>query len=108
VTINATTLIQVFDRHEHELEAEKPHRSFRTVASASLRRAMTELGLQYQPDDIDLLTSSISKMPPFPEVRGALADLKQMGFRLEWHSEIHKLLLELGIDRCRPPWVKDW
>jgi 2-haloacid dehalogenase len=43
---------------------------------------MTELGLQYQPDDIDLLTSSISKMPPFSEVRGALADLKQMGFKL--------------------------
>ena len=43
---------------------------------------MTELGLQYQSDDIDLLTSNISKMPPFPEVGGALADLKQMGFKL--------------------------
>ena len=30
--------------------------------------------------------------------------------RNEWHSEIYKLLLKLGIDRCRPPWVKvkDW
>ncbi len=30
------------------------------------------------------------------------------GVRNEWHSEIHKLLLELGIDRCRPSLVKNW
>src|SRR5208283_4192414 len=30
------------------------------------------------------------------------------GVRHEWHSEIRKLPVELGIDRCRPPWVKDW
>src|SRR5271157_1868835 len=32
------------------------------------------------------------------------------GMWIEWHSEIYKLLLKLGIDRCRPPWVKvkDW
>src|SRR5271157_754562 len=26
----------------------------------------------------------------------------------EWHSEIHKLIVELGIDKCRSPWDKDW
>ena len=72
-TIDTRVLIDVFDRREHALETEKPHRSFRAVASESLRRAMTELGLQYRPDDIEVLTSSISKMPPFPEVVGALS-----------------------------------
>jgi 2-haloacid dehalogenase len=81
-TIDTMVLIEVFDRHEHALETEKPHRSFRTVAAESLRRAMTELGLQYCPDDAEILTSSISKMPPFPEVVGALADMKRMGFKL--------------------------
>ena len=39
-----------------------------------------------------------------------LAVSQGYGTRIEWHSEIHKLLLKLGIDRCRPPWVKvkDW
>ncbi|MGO9773225.1 MAG: haloacid dehalogenase type II [Roseiarcus sp.] len=81
-TIEARTLIEVFDRHEHALEKEKPHKLFRAVAAESLRRAMTELGLRYRPDDIDILTSSIAKMPPFPEVVGTLADLKRMGFKL--------------------------
>src|SRR5271157_2519664 len=35
---------------------------------------------------------------------------REIGSSNEWHSEIYKLLLKLGIDRCRPPWVKvkDW
>jgi DNA phosphorothioation-associated putative methyltransferase len=32
----------------------------------------------------------------------------QRDISAEWHSEIHKLLVELGIDRCRPPLVKNW
>ena len=34
--------------------------------------------------------------------------LHENGLWEEWHSEIHKLLVELGIDRCRPPLVKNW
>ncbi len=30
------------------------------------------------------------------------------GVRNEWHSEIRKSIAQLGIDRYRPPWVKDW
>lgn len=81
-TIDTRVLIEVFDRHEHALETEKPHRSFRAVASEGLRRAMAELGLRYRPEDTEVLTSSISKMPPFPEVVGTLAVLKRMGFKL--------------------------
>jgi hypothetical protein len=28
--------------------------------------------------------------------------------RFEWHSEIRKSIVQLGIDKYRPPWVKDW
>jgi hypothetical protein len=28
--------------------------------------------------------------------------------RMEWHSEIRKSIVQLGIDKYRPPWVKDW
>jgi 2-haloacid dehalogenase len=43
---------------------------------------MAELGLRHEPGDAESLTSSISKMPPFPEVVGALGALKRMGFKL--------------------------
>jgi 2-haloacid dehalogenase len=80
--IDPDELIAVFDRHEHALEQERPHQSFRAVTAESLKRAMAELKLSYRPGDDELLTSSISKMPPFPEVVPALGELKRMGFNL--------------------------
>lgn len=74
-------LIEVYDRYEHQLEQTPPHRSFRTVAGEGLRMALEELDLEPAPGDIEVLTQSISAMPPFPEVVAALARLKAMGFR---------------------------
>lgn len=81
-TVGVHELITVYDRHEHELEAQTPHRSFRDVAGEALALAMAELGLQYQPADIGILTDRIAAMPPFQEVVPALAQLKKMGFKL--------------------------
>lgn len=80
--VDAAALIRVYDKYEHELEAEHPHKSFRTVAGEALRHAMSELGLSYEAGDIEFLTSSISKMRPFPEVVGTLGELKRQGFKL--------------------------
>lgn len=81
-TVEPDTLIAVYDKYEHELEQTPPHRKFRNVAGMALEMAMAELGLSYGPQDIEILTSSISKMPPFPEVPNALGSLKEMGFKL--------------------------
>jgi 2-haloacid dehalogenase len=78
----AKDLIAVYDRHEHALEEARPHRSFRPVAGEALTRAMAELGLAFEPADVEILTRSISQMPPFPEVVAALAALKQQGYSL--------------------------
>lgn len=80
--IDPDRLIAIYDRHEHALEQTPPHRSFREVAGRALALAMDELGLESGPDDIGVLTSGISRMPPFPEVPETLARLKAMGFRL--------------------------
>lgn len=80
--IDADTLIDVYDRYEHELEQTPPHRSFRDVAGTGLKLAMGELGLPYDARDTETLTSGISHMPPFDEVIGTLATLKGMGFKL--------------------------
>lgn len=80
--VDPARLIAVYDAHEHALEQETPHRAFRDVAGTALQRAMRELGLGSDAEDIALLTSGISSMPPFPEVVATLAALKQAGFRL--------------------------
>ena len=79
--IETARLIAVYDHHEHRLEQTPPHRNFRTVAGEGLRLALEELDLTPADDDIAVLTDSISKMPPFPEVVAALRRLKAMGFR---------------------------
>lgn len=81
-TVDANTLIDVYDRYEHQLEQTPPHRKFRDVAGTGLEMAMKELGLSYESTDIEILTSSISKMPPFPEVPAALGRLKEIGLKL--------------------------
>jgi 2-haloacid dehalogenase len=81
-TVDAAMLIHTYDKHEHCLEQTVPYKSFRTVAGEGLRLAMEQLGLAYRPDDIDILTSSISRMPPFPESVQALGALKAESFKL--------------------------
>ncbi len=75
-------LIASYDRYEHNFEAETPHRSFRIVAGCALKRAMADLGLSCDETDVEELTSSISNMPPYPEVPETLARLKSAGFKI--------------------------
>jgi 2-haloacid dehalogenase len=80
--VSANKLIHVYDQYEHELEADKPHRSFRDIAGSALELAMKSMGLSYDASDIETLTSGISQMRPFQEVVPALTQLKKMGFKL--------------------------
>jgi 2-haloalkanoic acid dehalogenase type II len=80
--IDQKAFIATYDRHEHALEEERPHRSFREVSALALEKAMGEFGLSFTPDDAEILTSSIGRMPPFPEVVETLGQLKSAGFRL--------------------------
>ncbi len=80
--IDPQAFIEIYDRYEHNLEQTPPHRPFREVAGKALKLAMDELGIPPCAEDIDILTSGISRMPPFAEVPETLAQLKSMGFRL--------------------------
>jgi 2-haloacid dehalogenase/putative hydrolase of the HAD superfamily len=80
--IDQKTFISVYDRHEHALEEERPYRTFAEVSALALERAMTDFGLPFEAADAVILTSSIGKMPPFPEVVATLKKLKAAGFRL--------------------------
>jgi 2-haloacid dehalogenase len=80
--IDPVALMHAHDRHEHALEQSVPHRSFRSVAGEALRLALAEFRLSGDAEDVATLTDGISRMPPFPEVVGALRALREAGFRL--------------------------
>ena len=80
--VDAGRLIETYDRHEHALEQTPPHRSFRDVAGEALGLALRDLGAPADEAAAQILTDAIGRMPPFPEVVGALAALKQAEFRL--------------------------
>jgi 2-haloacid dehalogenase len=80
--IEAKDFIPVYDRHEHGLEHSRPHLSFADVTAKALKQALREFSLEAAADDAELLTASIGKMPPFPEVVAALRRLKDAGFKL--------------------------
>ncbi|MCE2563734.1 haloacid dehalogenase type II [Komagataeibacter sp. FNDCF1] len=80
--IDQRAFIDIYDRHEHALENERPHRSFRQVSALALEKAMGECGLAFRPEDAEILTSSIGRMPPFPEVVETLGRLKNAGFNI--------------------------
>ncbi|HEX4240822.1 MAG TPA: haloacid dehalogenase type II [Steroidobacteraceae bacterium] len=80
--VSAGTFMAVHDRHEHRLEQERPHRSFRDVSARALALAMTELSLPLDEGDAEILISSIGRMPPFPEVVPTLSKLKGAGYKL--------------------------
>ncbi|WP_245490291.1 HAD family hydrolase [Mesorhizobium sp. M7A.F.Ca.US.011.01.1.1] len=80
--IEAGTFILVYDRHEHQLEHTKPHLSFADVTAKALQLAMRDFSLEADAGDAELLTSSIGRMPPFPEVAATLRKLKEAGFKL--------------------------
>ncbi|WEX90869.1 haloacid dehalogenase type II [Sinorhizobium garamanticum] len=81
-SIDRDAFLAVYDRYEHRLEAERPHRSFRDVSATALALAMDEFALEFSAGDSDTLTLSIGRMPPFPEVVATLAGLKAAGFKL--------------------------
>lgn len=80
--IDQAAFISVYDRHEHELEQQRPHRSFKDVSATALELAMGAFDLPFDAGDAEILTGSIGRMPPFPEVVETLGGLKAAGFKL--------------------------
>lgn len=80
--IDPQAFIRLYDQYEHRLEQQSPHRSFRAVSAQALQLALHEHGLESSHDDVEILTSSIGRMPPFPEVVATLGKMRAAGFRL--------------------------
>jgi 2-haloacid dehalogenase len=75
-------LLEIYNRHEPQVQRESPAMRYRHVLAESLRRATTEAGLPLNEDDASVLAAGIPYWPVFAETRDALTELRDSGWRL--------------------------
>jgi 2-haloacid dehalogenase len=76
---------------------------YRKVLKESLRLLATNEGLPLADADEDLLADSLPQWRPFPEVPGALAELRSRGFKLAILSNTDPDLLDGSLERIGVP-----
>lgn len=75
-------LLELYARHEPEVQRESPTLRYRQVLAETLRRATREAGLVLAEDDASVLATTIPYWPVFPEVARSLTELRESGWRL--------------------------
>src|SRR5262245_42908093 len=75
-------LVSAYHRIEPEVQAEQPTATYRSVMAETLRRLADAEGLKLADDDRDALGESLPSWPAFPEVPGALRELRSKGWRI--------------------------
>jgi 2-haloacid dehalogenase len=75
-------LLELYNRHEPQVQAQVPVLRYREVMAESLRRTTREAGLGLLDDDASVLGAGIAYWPVFPDTRAALAGLREAGWRL--------------------------
>ncbi|SFW82782.1 HAD family hydrolase [Amycolatopsis australiensis] len=75
-------LLEIHNRIEPQVQAEKPVRRYREVLAESVRRTAAEAGLELAPDDASVLGTGLPYWPVFPDTRPALTALREAGWRI--------------------------
>src|SRR5215510_3668472 len=89
----APRLLERYHELEPQLETE-PFRSYREVLTLALERLAEEERLQLPEGEADALAKALPDWPPFPEVPGALAELRERGWKLALLSNTDRDLIE--------------
>ncbi|MBW9116466.1 haloacid dehalogenase type II [Rhizobium cauense] len=97
--VDRDAFIAAYDRLEHAMEMQRPHRTFREIASRALIEAMAEFSLSANHEDAEILTRSIGQMPPFPEVVPTLERLKNAGFKIAVISNTDDAIISGNISQ---------
>ena len=97
----ADRLLARYHEVEPEIEREDPARAYRVVLGEALRRLAAEEGVELS--NPDALADSLPEWPPFPEVPGALGELRARGWRLGILSNTDPDLLTASIDQIGVP-----
>jgi 2-haloacid dehalogenase len=97
----APRLLERYHELEPQVQAEA-YRSYREVLTLTLERLAEEEGLGIPEGETDALARSLPDWPPFPEVRDALAEARNRGWRLAVLSNTDRDLIaaserQLGV-----------
>jgi len=96
-------VLDAYNRHEGQVEAEYPDRRYRAVIAEALRRAAADLGLELSADDGTVLGDTIPYWPVFPDTRVALAELRAAGWRLALLTNCDRDIIGHTQRRLRVP-----
>jgi 2-haloacid dehalogenase len=108
------TLAELWPEHDadlllaayHEIEPEVQRGRavpYRQVLAESLERVAHREGLELAEEDREALAASLPSWPPFPEVPGALAELRRRGWRLAILSNTDPDLLDASLEAIGVP-----
>lgn len=108
------TLAELWPEHDadlllaayHEIEPEVQRGravAYRQVLAESLERVAHREGLELAKGDREALADSLPSWPAFPEVPGALAELRRRGWRLAILSNTDPDLLDTSLEQIGVP-----
>lgn len=108
------TLAELWPEHDadlllaayHEIEPEVQRGRavpYRQVLAEALERVAHREGLELADEDREALATSLPSWPPFPEVPGALAELRRRGWRLAILSNTDPDLLAASLEQIGVP-----
>ncbi len=90
--------------HEVEPEVQRGRRiPYREVLAESLQRVAHREGLELEDEDREALADSLPSWPPFPEVPGALEELRGRDWRLAILSNTDPDLLDASLEAIGVP-----
>ncbi|MGZ4395163.1 MAG: HAD family hydrolase [Gaiellaceae bacterium] len=100
---NVPRLLARYHEVEPVLQAEEPGRSYREVLTLSLEALADEEGVDLPEGEADALARSLPGWPAFPEVRGALEELRRRGWRIAVLSNTDPDFLAASLENVGVP-----
>ena len=100
---HAGRLLARYHEIEPQVQEERPDASYREVLAAVLTRLAEGEGLELPEGDHDAFGRSLPAWPAFPEVRAALDEARERGWRLVILSNTDRDFIEASMDRIGVP-----
>jgi 2-haloacid dehalogenase len=94
---HAEQLLHRYHELEPEIQAASPGSSYREVLTVALERLADEAGLPLPEGETSALARSLPSWPVFPDVRPALTEARERGWRLAILSNTDRDLIDASI-----------
>ncbi|WP_255950560.1 HAD family hydrolase [Streptomyces odontomachi] len=86
-------LLDVYNRHEPEVQRTHPSLRYGDVLAEAFRRTVAEAKVELVEDDLRVLTAGIPFWPVFPETRQALRELRAAGWNLALLTNCDRVII---------------